>query len=87
MKGRKFKEKPSLWPGLSAAAWCIRGDPTPAEELVWGRFRDRRFHGLNFRRQHSAGGFIVDFIYPDKSLLGEIDAPDSPLHQAKKSST
>ncbi len=53
----------------------MRGDPTPTEELVWEQVRNRRFHGLKFRRQHPVGRFIVDFICPEKSLVVEIDGP------------
>ena len=73
MKDRKFTVKPSLWPDLNPAARSMRGNPTPAEELVWEQVRNRRFHGLKFRRQHPVDRFIVDFICPEKSVVVEID--------------
>ena len=35
------------------------------------KFPDR----LKFRRQHSIGGYIVDFYCPSKKLVVEIDGP------------
>ncbi len=78
MKGRKFTAKPALWPKLKSAAGVMRREPTAAENALWDQLRNRRFQGLKFRRQHTVGRFIVDFLCADESLLVEIDGP---IHQ------
>jgi adenine-specific DNA-methyltransferase len=35
--------------------------------------RNRRLQGLKFRRQHSVGEFIVDFVCLEKKLVVEVD--------------
>jgi len=39
---------------------------------------------LKFRRQHSIGGFIVDFYCPEKRLAIELDGD---VHEEKKQAT
>ena len=56
----------------------MRREPTPAENALWDQLRNRRFKGLKFRRQHTVGRFIVDFLCADESLVVEIDGP---IHQ------
>ncbi len=78
MKGRKFTAKPAVWPKLKSAGRVMRREPTPAENALWDQLRNRRFKGLKFRRQHTVGRFIVDFLCADESLVVEIDGP---IHQ------
>src|SRR4029079_18515000 len=40
------------------AARTLRRPMPEAEQLVWEELRDRRFHGLKFRRQHAIDGGI-----------------------------
>ena len=75
MKGRKFTAKPAVWTKLKSAARVMRREPTPAENALWDQLRNRRFKGLKFRRQHTVGRFIVDFLCADESLVVEIDGP------------
>ena len=51
----------------------MRQKPTPAEDFAWELFRDRRFLGLKFRRQHQIGNYIVDFYCREKRLVVELD--------------
>lgn len=51
----------------------LRNNPTEAERLLWTYLRQRRFHGLKFRRQEGIGRFIVDFYCPAKRLAIEVD--------------
>ena len=51
----------------------LRRRSTPSERLLWGALRNRRVHGLNFRRQHSIAPFIVDFACIERKLVIEID--------------
>lgn len=53
----------------------MRQRPTPAEDFAWELFRDRRFLGLKFRRQHQIGNYIVDFYCHEKRLVVELDGP------------
>jgi len=39
---------------------------------LWWYLRDKRL-GCKFRRQHSIGGYILDFICKEKKLIIEID--------------
>lgn len=46
--------------------------PDPESQL-WFYLRDRRFHGIKFRRQYSVGRYVVDFYCPKVRLAIEID--------------
>ena len=51
----------------------LRKNITPEELVLWYQLRNNRFYGYNFKRQHSAGNFIVDFYCPLKKLAIELD--------------
>ena len=51
----------------------LREHSTKPEQLIWAALRNRRVGGLKFRRQHSIGPFIVDFLCKEKDLVIEID--------------
>jgi type I restriction enzyme M protein len=53
----------------------LRQNATPAETIAWEFFRDRRFLGLKFRRQHQIGDYVVDFYCDEKKLVVELDGP------------
>ena len=50
-----------------------RREPTPAEERLWEAVRDQQVRGLQIRRQHPVGPFILDFYCPKKKLCIELD--------------
>jgi very-short-patch-repair endonuclease len=50
----------------------LRTNQTPQEVLLWSRIRREQLN-FKFRRQHSIGGYIVDFYCPMKRLVIEID--------------
>jgi len=50
----------------------LRTNQTPQEILLWSRLRREQL-GVKFRRQHSIGGYVVDFYCPSKKLVIEID--------------
>jgi len=58
---------------ISRHAAPLRRDGTDAERLLWSRLRDRRLNGWKFRRQHSLGPFIVDFVCIERMLVVEAD--------------
>jgi very-short-patch-repair endonuclease len=57
----------------TARARKLRRDSTLVEKRLWSRLRDGRLDGLNFRRQHPAGPYILDFYCSQMSLAIELD--------------
>lgn len=53
----------------------LRNNSTPEEILLWLHLKNSQL-GLKFRRQHSIGGYIIDFYCPSKKLVIEIDGPN-----------
>lgn len=53
----------------------FRQAPTPAEDLLWERLRNRQIGNFKFRRQHIIHGFIVDFCCLEQLLVIEVDGP------------
>jgi very-short-patch-repair endonuclease len=51
----------------------LRRDATDAERRLWTALRDRRLNGCKFRRQHTIGGYIVDFACIEQRLIVEAD--------------
>jgi very-short-patch-repair endonuclease len=51
----------------------LRKEPTPAERKLWAYLRGNKLNGVNFRRQHSFGDYIVDFVSVKKKLVIELD--------------
>jgi very-short-patch-repair endonuclease len=66
-----------------ARARELRGRSTDAEAQLWKRLRDRRFHGLKFRRQYVVGPFIVDFCCPNEALIVELDGGQHDQDRAR----
>ena len=59
----------------------LRNKSTPQEILLWLKLKNSQT-GVKWRRQHSIGGYIVDFYCPSEKLVIEVDG--SP--HAKKES-
>ena len=59
----------------------LRNNPTKEEVILWSRLKNSQI-GFKFRRQHSIGGYIVDFYCPQQRLVVEIDGPN---HSTKPS--
>jgi len=51
----------------------LRKGPTPAERKLWAYLRGNKLNGVNFRRQHALGNYIVDFVSVKKKLAIELD--------------
>ena len=51
----------------------LRRESTPAERKLWAYLRGDKLHGVNFRRQHAIGNFIVDFVSIKNKLVIELD--------------
>ena len=60
----------------------LRRELTPAERKLWAYLRGNRLNGVNFRRQHAIGNYIVDFVSIKKKLLIELDGSQH-LEQAR----
>ncbi len=50
----------------------LRSKQTHQETLIWSCIKNQQL-GFKFRRQHSIGGYVVDFYCPKKKLIIEID--------------
>ncbi|MEN8350779.1 MULTISPECIES: endonuclease domain-containing protein [Acinetobacter] len=60
-------------PQLLQFAKAMRHVATDAENLLWQRFRAKRFMELKFRRQQVIEPYIVDFYCHDIGLVIELD--------------
>jgi very-short-patch-repair endonuclease len=56
----------------------MRHAPTPAEDKLWQRLRNRQLHGFKFRRQHAIERFIVDLYCAEARLIVEVEGA---IHQ------
>jgi very-short-patch-repair endonuclease len=61
----------------------LRKIATAQEDLLWEKLRNRKL-GYKFRRQHSVGGYILDFYCKEKRLLIEIDGDIHRKAEAKE---
>ena len=52
---------------------ALRQRSTKPEQLMWSILRRHRLGNLKFRRQHSIGPYIVDFVCEEKRVIVEID--------------
>ena len=75
-----FTSDSKTWKALKENVLENRKNPTEAEERVWQSVRNSNL-GFKFRRQHSIGKFIADFICIEKTLVIEIDGP---IHDSQK---
>ena len=60
-------------PRTKRQAVKLRKVPTPAEKKLWAYLRGDKLNGVNFRRQHAIGNFIVDFVSIQRKLAIEQD--------------
>lgn len=62
-----------------------RGNPTPAENLMWQKLRCKRICGVRFHRQKAKLHYILDFYCPKAKLCVEIDgSTHDPLHDTAR---
>jgi very-short-patch-repair endonuclease len=71
-------------PALKHRRRDLRRNQTDAEKTFWAHVRNRRFHGLKFVRQYSAGPYILDFYCPDMNLAVELDGGQHNESKGKK---
>ena len=58
---------------LKERAKALRYAENLPEVLFWMQVNKKRFHGLDFDRQHVIGNYIVDFYIKQLALVIEID--------------
>ena len=51
----------------------LRKELTDAERKLWAYLRGDKLHGINFRRQHAIGNYIVDFVSIKRKIIIELD--------------
>ena len=51
----------------------LRQNLTNAERLLWSRLRCRQVSGFKFRRQHTIGPCICDFVCAEARVVIELD--------------
>jgi very-short-patch-repair endonuclease len=61
----------------------LRRLQTEAEKTFWEKVRNRRFCGLKFIRQYSAGPYILDFYCPKAGLAVELDGGQHTEEEAR----
>ncbi|HVN72099.1 MAG TPA: endonuclease domain-containing protein [Desulfomonilia bacterium] len=64
-------------------ARSLRKGMTDAEQLLWRHLRNRRLDGHKFRRQHSIGPFVADFVCIEKGVIVELDGGQHVLSSGK----
>ena len=60
-------------PRLTAIARKLRRGQTEAEQVVWGKLRNRVLLDARFRRQEPLGPYVADFVCLEKKLVVEVD--------------
>jgi leucyl-tRNA synthetase len=75
-----FSSDLKTWKSLKGNVRENRKNLTEAEDNVWQEVRNSKL-GYKFRRQHTIGKFIVDFVCIEKKLVVEIDGA---IHDQQK---
>jgi very-short-patch-repair endonuclease len=52
----------------------LRKNSTKAEQILWFHLKNRKLGDLKFRRQHSLGQYIVDFLHAESNIIIELDS-------------
>jgi very-short-patch-repair endonuclease len=61
----------------------LRANLTPAEALLWKHLQQGQLENRKFRRQHSAGPYILDFYCPAERIAIELDGTAHDHEQAQ----
>ncbi|MEQ8572736.1 MAG: DUF559 domain-containing protein, partial [Fulvivirga sp.] len=79
--GEDYKTaNPKNWALLKEFGRTNRKNPTPEEDAIWQRVRNKKL-GYKIRRQHTIQDFIADFACLSQKLVIEIDGE---YHQGQK---
>lgn len=60
-------------PKIRRRAVELRKEPTPAEARLWASLRGNKLNGINIKRPHAIGNYVVDFCSIKKKLVIELD--------------
>ena len=60
-------------PRLRTFRRTLRNNLTPAEAKLWLMIKNSQLDGRKFRRQHSFGGYVLDFYCSSEKLAIELD--------------
>lgn len=69
---------------LKTTRKILRNNQTKTEQIFWNKVKNKQFHNLKFRRQHSIWRYILDFYIPELKFCIEIDG-DSHFDENWKS--
>lgn len=69
---------------LKALRKDLRNNATQAEKELWKLLRGSAIEGRKFRRQHSVGGYILDFYCPSERLCIELDGEDHFTEEGRR---
>jgi len=58
---------------LQALAARMRRNPTEPEKRLWRVLSSSKLGGCKFRRQSVIGGYIADFLCPQRTFIVEVD--------------
>jgi very-short-patch-repair endonuclease len=62
----------------------LRNSLTPAEAKLWTILKNSQLCGKKFRRQHSVGGYVLDFYCPLEKIAIELDGEIHNLKDVKE---
>lgn len=62
----------------------LRNNLTPAEAKMWDYLKNSQLYGKKFRRQHSVGGYVLDFYCPSEKIAKELDGEIHNLEDVKE---
>lgn len=71
-------------PVMTQRARRLRKDMTETEKKLWWRLRREQVSGLNFRRQHPMGPYVLDFYCPSIQLAVELDGGQHNFSAAQR---
>ncbi len=72
-RGRGWGLPVSRLDELAGFARANRSNPTEPERRLWRILSGSKLGGFKFRRQAVIGGYIADFLCPQKALIVEVD--------------
>ncbi|HEX7712912.1 MAG TPA: DUF559 domain-containing protein [Bacillota bacterium] len=81
MKAKQIVVGQNVKPIKQEWAKQLRRKMTPAEKRLWFYLRDKKLHGLHFRRQQVIEGFIVDFYCHAAGVVVEADGGIHELYK------
>jgi very-short-patch-repair endonuclease len=62
----------------------LRKEQTPSEAILWEFLRNKKMHGVKFKRQFSIEYFVIDFYASSIKLAVEVDGEIHDLAEQKE---